>query len=61
MLCHHTQDRRQGADPQRPVGGYDNALMGWFSCLQDDVTADLIHDHVTQSAAQVLSEAFSVE
>ena len=61
MLCHHAQYRGESPDPQRSMCRHYHPLMTWFAGLQNDVTADLVNDRVTPSAAQVSSEVISVE
>lgn len=39
----------------------DHPLMGRFDGLQNDVTADLVHDDVTPFSAQVASKVIPVE
>ncbi len=43
------------------MGRHDHPLMGWLAGLQNDVTADLVDDHVTPFAAKVSSKAIAVE
>ena len=61
MARHQAENCGESPDPKRTMGGHDDPLMGWFTGLKNDVTSNLVDDHVIPCAAKVLGKVIAVE